>query len=125
MHAALLGALFGPVVTGATATSLTTDVEGVRVEVQSMPERPVRDRKTVYTVRLVDSAGKPVTEARVTLTARMADGMSAAAPLRPSSAPGVYRGEILFTMQGRWDLTVRVVRQTGRVEIPIREEVTR
>lgn len=125
MHAALLGALFGPAVTGAMAASLTTDVEGVRVEVQSAPERPVRDRKTVYTVRLVDSAGKPVTEARVTLTARMADGMSAAAPLRSSGATGVYRGEILFTMQGRWDLILRVVRQTGRLEIPIREDVTR
>ena len=125
MHAALLGAFFGPVVTGAMAASLTTDIEGIRVEVQSTPERPARDRKTVYTVRLVDSAGKPVTEARVTLTARMADGMSAAAPLPSSNGPGVYRGEILFTMQGRWDLTVRVVRQTGRVEIPIREEVAR
>lgn len=121
--AALLGALVGSMVTGAMAASLTTNVEGVRIELSSTPETPVKDRKTVYTVRLVDSAGQPVTDARVTLTARMADGMSAAAPLRSSGAPGVYRGEILFTMQGRWDLTVRVVRQAGHLEIPIREEV--
>jgi hypothetical protein len=112
-------------VTGAMAASLTAEVEGVRIEVSSTPGTPVKDRKTMYTVRLTDSAGKPVTDARVTLTARMADGMSAAAPLRAAGAPGSYRGEILFTMQGRWDLTVRVVRSAGRVEIPIREDVAR
>lgn len=83
------------------------------------------DRKTSYTVRLVDTAGKPLTDARVTLTGRMADGMSAAAPLRPSGEPGRYRGEVLFTMDGRWDLTVRVVSQGRRLELPLREEVGR
>ena len=123
--ALVLGALYGSIATGATAASLTTDVEGIRVELNSAPEPPVKDRKTAYTVRLVDSGGKPITDARVTLTGRMADGMSAAAPLRPVGEPGVYRGEVLFTMEGRWDLTVRVVRQAGRLEIPVREEVGR
>lgn len=123
--ALVLGALYGSIVTGAMAASLTTDVEGVRVELNSTPETPVKDRKTAYTVRLVDSGGKPITDARVTLTGRMADGMSAAAPLRPVGEPGVYRGEVLFTMEGRWDLTVRVVRQAGRLEILVREEVGR
>ena len=123
--AALLGALCGSMTTGAIAASLTADVEGVRVEVTSAPETPMKDRKTVYTVRLVDAAGKPVTDARVTLTARMADGMSAAAPLRSAGSSGVYRGAVLFTMEGRWDLTVRVARQAGRLEIPVRENVAR
>ncbi len=123
--AALLGALCESVATGAMAASLTTDVDGVHVEVSSAPATPVKDRKTAYTVRLVDSAGKPVTDARVTLTGRMSDGMSAAAPLRSGGEPGVYRGEVLFTMDGRWDLTVRVVRQAGRLEIPAREDVRR
>ena len=112
-------------VTSPMAASVTTDVDGVRVEVSSAPEPPVKDRKTTYTVHLVDAAGKPVTDARLTLTARMADGMSAAAPLRPSGEPGVYRGEVLFTMEGRWDLTVRVSRTAGGFEIPVREEVAR
>ena len=124
--AALLGAFsLSVIVTSATAGSLTTDVDGVRVELTSAPETPVADRKTTYTVRLVDAAGKPVSDARLTLTGRMADGMSAAAPLRPAGEPGVYRGEVLFTMEGPWDLTVRVVRKTGRVEVPLREEVVR
>lgn len=118
----VVAAAIGP---AAIAASLTTDVEGVRVEVASAPETPVRDRKTAYTVRLVDAAGKPITDARVTVTGRMDDGMSAAAPLRPTGAPGVYRGEVLFTMEGRWELTVRVVRPAGRIEIPVREEVGR
>ena len=122
----LLAALSSPVVvTSATGGSLTTEADGVRVELTSAPETPVTDRKTTYTVWLGDAAGKPVTDARVTLTGRMADGMSAATPLRPAGGPGVYRGEILFTMGGPWDLTIRVVRPTGRIEIPLREEVAR
>ena len=120
-----VGALYGPLATGAVAANLTTEVAGVRVEVVSAPETPLTDRKTVYTVRLADAAGKPVTDARITLTASMADGMTAAAPLRAAGAPGTYRGEVLFTMEGRWDLLVRVARQAGRLEIPIRETVAK
>jgi len=111
------------VVTTAVTGSVTTEVGGVRVALTSAPEAPVAHRKTAYTVRLVDPAGKPVSDARVTLTGRMADGMSAATPLRQSREPGVYRGEVLFTMQGPWDLTIRVVRSTGQIEIPLREDV--
>ena len=124
--AALLGAFSVSIIaTTATAGSLTTAVNGVRVELASTPDPPVTDRKTTYTVRLVDAAGKPLTDARVTLTGRMADGMTAASPLRPAGEPGVYRGEVLFTMGGPWDLTIRVVRPAGRVEIPLREEVAK
>lgn len=102
-----------------------TEANGVRFDLRSAPDRPVRDRKTAYTVRLVDATGKPIIDARVTVTGRMADGMSAAAPLRPAGEPGIYRGEILFTMDGPWELTIRVVRSTDRVEIPLREEVAK
>ena len=122
----LLAALSSSVVvTSAMGGSLVTQVDGVRVELTSAPETPVTDRKTTYTVRLIDGAGKPIIDARVTLTGRMADGMSAAAPLRPAADPGVYRGEVLFTMGGPWDMTIRVERPTGRVEIPLREEVAK
>jgi len=122
----LLGALSSSVVvTSSIGGSLMTEVNDVRVELTSAPEAPVTDRKTTYTVRLGDAAGKPVTDARVILTGRMADGMSAATPLRPAGEPGVYRGDVLFTMGGPWELTIRVVRPTGRVEIPLQEEVAR
>lgn len=51
--------------------------------------------------------------------------MSVATPLRASSEPGIYRGEVLFTMEGRWDLAVRVVSQGRRLELPLHEEVGR
>lgn len=125
-RAVVFGALSSSViVTSAMAGSLRTDVDGVRVELGSAPDTPVTDRKTAYMVRLADSSGKPITDARVTLTGQMADGMSAATPLRPAGEPGVYRGEVLFTMDGPWDLTVRIVRRTGRIEIPLREEVAK
>jgi len=124
--AALLGAFsLSVIATSSLAGSLTTEVNGVRAQLMSTPDPPVTDRKTTYTIRLVDAAGTPLTDARVTLTGRMADGMSAATPLRPAGEAGVYRGEVLFTMGGSWDLTIRVVRPTRRVEIPLREEVAR
>jgi hypothetical protein len=121
----LLGALIWSLSASAVAGTLTAEADGVQIEVRSEPETPVRDRKTTYIVRLADAAGKPVTDARVTLTGRMADGMSTAAPLRPTGAPGTYRGVVLFTMEGRRDLTVRVVSQGRRLELPLREEVGR
>jgi hypothetical protein len=122
----LLGALgWLCTVPSATAASLTADVDGMRVDLRSEPESPARDRMTTYVLRLFESTGKPVTEARVTLTARMADGMSAAAALRPSGDPGVYRGQILFTMEGSWELTLRVARQGQRFGLPLVESVGR
>jgi hypothetical protein len=55
----------------------------------------------------------------------MADGMSVAAPLRSAGTPGIYRGEVLFTMEGPWDLAIRVVRQGRRFEVPLKEQVGR
>lgn len=41
----------------------------------------MKDQKTIYTVQPVYAVGKAVTDARVTLTGRMTDGMSVGAPL--------------------------------------------
>lgn len=117
------GLLLLAVAARGAAAGVATEVDGLRVEVTSEPARPLTDRMTTYTVRLADAAGRPVTAARVTLTGRMADGMSAAGALRPSGEPGAYRGQVLFTMEGAWDLTLRVVRGGRRAEIPFREEV--
>lgn len=55
----------------------------------------------------------------------MADGMAVVAPLRAGGEPGVYRGEVLFTMVGSWDLRLRVARQGRRFELPLTEQVVR
>lgn len=102
-----------------------TEAGGVKVQVGSQPERPTTGRKTVYTVRLEDPAGTPVSGAKITLSGRMADGMSVVAPLRAVAEPGTYRGEVLYTMAGRWELRVRVVSGSQRFEVPLTEEVER
>ncbi len=122
--AALFSVLVWSIAVAAAAASLTTETEGLRVEVKSEPEQPVIARKTTYTVRLVATNGAPLTDARVTLTGRMVDGMTVVAPVRATGG-GIYRGEVLFTMEGRWDLAVRVVRQGHRFEVPLQEEVAR
>jgi hypothetical protein len=115
--------LFGA--SAAAAGTLTAHTDGVTVELTSQPEQPRTKGKTSCTLRLIDPAGAPVTGAQVTLSGRMADGMSVLAPLRAAPEPGVYRGEVLFTMEGPWELRVRVARQGRRFELPFREQVTR
>lgn len=51
--------------------------------------------------------------------------MSVVAPLRPAPEPGIYRGRVLFTMEGRWELTLRVTREGKRFELPLTERVER
>ena len=107
------------------AGALTTDVDGVRVELTSRPSRPGARGETEYVLRLVDGAGRPVIDAQVTLLGGMADGMSIVAPLRTAEEAGVYRGRVLYTMEGRWELTLRVVRRGKRFELPLTEHVGR
>ena len=121
----LAAALVGAGSQGATAGTLDAELDGVRVELTSEPERPGTKRETSYVLRLVDSTGRPVTGAQITLRGRMADGMSVAAPLRPGPEPGIYRGRVLFTMEGSWELTLRVARQGKRLELPLTEHVGR
>ncbi len=107
------------------AGALTSELDGIRVELTSSPSRPGTNGPTEYVVRLVDGQGRPVTGARVTLRGGMADGMSVVAPLRPAKEPGMYRGRVLFTMEGKWELTLRVAREGKRFELPLTEHVER
>ncbi len=84
----------------ARAGALTAEADGVKVALGREPAEPGTSRKTTYTLRLVEASGTPVTGARVTLSGKMGDGMSIAIPLRATPEPGVYRGEVLFTMKG-------------------------
>ncbi len=107
------------------AGALTSEVDGIRVELTSSPSRPGTNGPTEYVVRLADGTGQPVIGAQVTLRGGMADGMSVAAPLRPAKEPGMYRGRVLFTMEGRWELTLGVAREGKRFELPLTEHVER
>jgi hypothetical protein len=107
------------------AGALSREADGVRVELTSNPDRPAAKAHTEYVVRLVDRAGRPVTGAQVTLWGGMADGMSVVAPLRPSGEPGMYRGRVLFTMEGTWELRLRVAHEGKRLELPLTEHVGR
>lgn len=122
---ALLGAALAAIPAELPAGTLKTDVGGVGVELSSEPENPGTRQATTYVVRLTQTDGAPLNGAKVTLWGRMADGMTVIAPLPPAAEPGIYRGRVLFTMEGRWDLTVRVVSQGRRLELPLREEVGR
>ena len=123
--ALLAAALVGAGSLSATAGTLDVELDGVRVMLASEPERPGTKRETSYVVRLVESTGRPVMGAQITLRGRMADGMSVVAPLRPAPEPGMYRGRVLFTMEGSWELTLRVARQGKRFEVPLTEPVGR
>jgi len=105
--------------------ALTGEMDGVRVELTSSPSRPGTRGQTEYVVRLVDDTGQPVTGVRVTLRGGMADGMSVVAPLQPAGEAGVYRGRVLFTMEGTWELTLHVAREGKRFELSLTEHVGR
>jgi len=112
-------------ISAASAGSLSTEIDGVRVELGSEPVTPGTKQATIYRVRLAGSGGEPLTGVRVTLQGRMADGMSVVAPLRTSDQPGIYRGQVLFTMEGRWELTLRITGQGKRFELQLTEQVGR
>lgn len=107
------------------AVDLTREVDRLRVELTSRPSRPLAAGETEYIVRLVDRAGQPVDGARLTLRGTMADGMSIVAPLRAAGEVGIYRGRVLFTMEGRWELTLGIAREGKRFELPLTEHVGR
>lgn len=107
------------------AGTLETAVEGVRVEVSSEPANPGTGQATTYVVKLTQADGAPLTGAKVTLRGRMADGMTVIAPLPPAAEPGIYRGRVLFTMGGRWELRLRVAGKGAPFEVPLSEHVGR
>lgn len=105
--------------------SLSADVGGIRVELASEPARPGTRQPTIYRVRLAQGDGRPVSGMRLTLRGRMADGMTVLAPLAPAQEPGIYAGRVLFTMEGPWDLTLRIAGKGHTFELPLTEHVGR
>ena len=127
---ATLGAVLGSLLLLAVpadirAGNLLAEVQDLRVELVSEPDRPFRNKETIYTLRLRDSSGATVNGAKPTLAGRMADGMTVLTPLRPTGEAGVYTGRVLFTMEGAWQITLRVSYQGKTLELPLAEEVRR
>lgn len=109
----------------ARAGSLRTESRGLKIEVASAPERPIQGRETVYTLSVRDAAGRQVTGAKVTLMGKMPDGMTVLAPLTETSQAGLYSGRVLFTMEGEWRLTVRIIQTDTPLELSFTEQVGR
>ncbi len=107
----------------AGAGSFVTEASGLRAELTSEPARPVQARETVYILALRDGIGRPVAGVKVTLMGRMADGMTVLAPLRESPEAGMYSGRVLFTMEGEWRLTVRILQADTPLELTFTEQV--
>jgi len=107
------------------AGSFRTEAGGLSVELVSEPGRPIQGRETVYTLSLRNAAGRQVAGAKVTLMGRMPDGMTVLAPLRETSQAGLYSGRVLFTMEGEWRLTVRIVQTDTPLELSLTEQVDR
>lgn len=79
----------------------------------------------MYTLSLRDGIGRAVAGAKVMLLGRMPDGMTVLAPLRESSEAGMYSGRVLFTMEGEWRLTVRILQADTPLELSFTEQVAR
>ena len=109
----------------AGAGSFLTQAGGLSVELASEPGRPVQGRETVYTLSLRDGIGRAVAGAKVTLVGTMPDGMTVLGPLRESAEAGMYSGRVLFTMEGEWPLTVRILQAGAPLELTFTEQVGR
>lgn len=109
----------------AGAGSFQAEASGLRLELTSEPGQPIQGRETVYTLSLRVPAGRQVTGAKVTLMGKMPDGMTVLAPLRETPRPGLYSGRVLFTMEGEWRLTVRIIQSGIPLELSFPEQVGR
>jgi len=107
------------------AGSLVAEMQGLQAELASQPDQPLRNKETIYTLRLRDSRGNAVGGAKVTLAGEMADGMTVLAPLRPTGEPGAYSGRLMFTMEGEWRLRLRIVGAGEPFELQLTERVVR
>ena len=72
-----------------------------------------------YVVRISREGGGPVSDADVRLRGITTDGVLVEAQLDPGNEPGVYRAAVPVTPRGPHNLTVRVVRPDGIIEVPV------
>jgi hypothetical protein len=101
-------------VAGPTAT-----VGNVRIEVLSQPERSSGGAPASYAVRLTDLRGTPLTDAEVSVLARMGDGTSSYGVLAATDVSGTYAGDVILGQAGPWDLRLRIARRQTTFELPL------
>jgi hypothetical protein len=103
------------------ATSKATSTQVVGSQRAELVGAPVsRGWGNSYTVRVLDSAGRPKVDAIVLLVARMADGTVENIAMGALTDPGTYRGTVPTNRATPVDLRVRVTTDGGFVEIPVR-----
>ena len=86
-----------------------------RVDVSREPGSP----NGIYSARIVDPAGRPLTDADVLLLARMSDGTVENVMMQFSPDRGVYRGALPATRSSIVYLRLRVITGNKRIEIPV------
>jgi hypothetical protein len=103
------------------ATSKATSTQVVDPQRAELVGAPVsRGWGDSYVVRVLDSAGRPMVDAKVLLVARMADGTVENIATGALTEPGTYRGTVPTNRSTPVDLRVRVTTDGGSVEIPVR-----
>ena len=73
----------------------------------------------MYSARILDPAGRPLSDADVLLLARMSDGTVENVRMQFSPDRGTYRGALPPTRSSLVDLRVRVITGDKRIEIPV------
>ena len=103
------------------ATSKATSPQVVDAQRAELVGAPVsRGWGDSYTVRVLDSAGRPTVDAIVLLVARMADGTVENIAMGALTGPGTYRGTVPANRSTPVDLRVRVTTGDESVEVPVR-----
>jgi len=78
-----------------------------------------REPGGIYSARIVDPAGRPLTDADVLLLARMSDGTVENVMMQFSPDRGIYRGALPATRSSIVYLRLRVITGNKRIEIPV------
>jgi hypothetical protein len=94
-------------------------VGNVRIEVLRQPERSSGGAPASYAVRLTDLRGTPLTDAEVSILAKMGDGTTAHGVLEATDGSGTYMGEVMLGPTGPWDLRLRIARRQTTFELPL------
>jgi hypothetical protein len=91
----------------------------VRIEILRQPERSGGGGPAGYAVRLTDLRGSPLTDADVSILARMGDGSTAQGALGATESAGTYAGQVVLGPTGPWDLRLRIARRQSTFELPL------
>jgi hypothetical protein len=88
--------------------------QGVSIQ-ESMAPLPVHTGEETVSIRLADTAGHPVTRARVQIEGDMNHpGMAPVFSDAEETAPGAYTAPLTFTMGGDWAVLAHIVLADGR-----------